>query len=49
MNATLLRDILDLLERAKADLEKDWPEAAYDAIGRAIRLAREAQEAPPHG
>jgi hypothetical protein len=48
MNATL-RELVALLERAKEDLEKGWPEAALDALGRAIRVAREAQEATPHG
>ena len=27
-----------LLERARLDLERGWPEAAYDALGRALAL-----------
>ena len=31
-------DALDLLERAAYDLEKGWTAAAYDCLGRAMRL-----------
>ncbi len=31
----------DLLERARYDLERGWPEAALDCIGRALRLLAE--------
>jgi hypothetical protein len=39
-----LRDILDLLERARYDLERGWVEAAIDCIGRAERILRDARE-----
>ena len=31
-------DLAALLERARADILAGWPEAAYDCIGRALRL-----------
>lgn len=40
-----LLELICLLQRATADLEKHWPEAAYDAIGRALRLAKAAERA----
>lgn len=39
-----LCDLIGLLQRAKADLEKGWAEAAYDAIGRSLRLAQATEE-----
>ena len=33
-----LADVRELLECALYDLERGWPAAAYDAIGRALRL-----------
>ncbi len=36
-----------LLERARADLERGWNEAAADSIGRALRLLAPPKE-PPH-
>ena len=38
-----LRELLDLLERARFDLGRGWVEAAIDCIGRAERIARDAQ------
>lgn len=35
-----LVELRDLIERASYDLEQGWPEAAYDCIGRALRLLR---------
>jgi hypothetical protein len=35
-------ELRDLLERAAYDLRHGWPEAAYDAIGRALRLLGDA-------
>jgi len=35
-------ELRDLLTRAIYDLEQGWPEAAYDALGRALRLLGEA-------
>lgn len=40
------RELLDLLERVRFDLERGWTEAAIDCIGRAERIARDAQENP---
>lgn len=37
-------ELLCLLRRAAADLEKGWPEAAYDALGRALRVAQAAED-----
>jgi hypothetical protein len=31
-------ELRSLLERAAYDLRQGWPEAAYDCIGRALRL-----------
>ena len=42
-HAELLELIL-LLQRAKADFEKGWPEAAHDCVGRALLLAKTAEE-----
>lgn len=36
-----------LLERARFDLERGWPEAAYDCLGRALVLLA-AQPKEPH-
>lgn len=41
---TALAEILDLLARARYDLERGWVEAAMDCLGRAERIARDAQE-----
>ena len=38
-------EVLDLLERAAFDLERGWTAAAYDCLGRAMRLL-EAQRQP---
>lgn len=38
MSTAAIRELLDLLERARYDLEQGWTEAAYDALGRAQRL-----------
>lgn len=35
-------EIRALLEHAIQDLEKGWPAAAYDALGRAMRLLEES-------
>lgn len=43
---TELAELRDLLNRAMADLRVGWPEAAYDAIGRALRLAEQMSEHP---
>jgi hypothetical protein len=43
-----LAELLDLIRRAMYDLEHDWPAAAYDALGRAERIAKAVQERP-HG
>ncbi|HEX5461067.1 MAG TPA: hypothetical protein VFX20_13970 [Steroidobacteraceae bacterium] len=34
-------ELHDLITRALNDLEQGWPEAAYDALGRALRLLGE--------
>lgn len=44
MKGAALRELLDLLERARYDLERGWIEAAMDCLGRAERIAKEAQE-----
>ena len=41
MTPAALTALRALLERAQADILADWPEAAYDAIGRALRLLAE--------
>lgn len=35
-------DLRSLIERALHDLRQGWPEAAYDALGQALRLLEEA-------
>lgn len=42
MNPATLREVLDLLERARFDLEHGWPAAALDCLGRAMRLLVES-------
>jgi hypothetical protein len=37
--ASGMSGLTDLLERAMHDLRHGWPEAAYDALGRAVRIA----------
>lgn len=39
-----LLELIGLLQRAKANLEKQWYEAAYDAVGRALRQAQATEE-----
>ncbi len=39
--------VVDLVERAEADLRAGWPEAALDALGRARRLISPNEGAAP--
>lgn len=43
MNTSDLTTIRSLLHRARFDLEQSWPEAAYDALCRALRLLEDTE------
>jgi hypothetical protein len=40
----VVTELIGLLDRASADLQAGWPEAALDCIGRARKLLRDRAE-----
>ena len=45
----IITEVRVLLERALFDLDQDWPAAAYDCLGRALRLLPDPNEEIHHG
>ena len=44
VHLAVVREVRALLERARFDLEQGWNEAAFDCIGRALRLLSDPTE-----
>ncbi len=49
VHLAVIAEVRTLLERALFDLEHDWHEAAYDCLGRALRLLPDPNEEIHHG
>ena len=48
IHLAIATEVRTLLERARYDLEQGWNEAAFDCIGRALRLLSEPTEETHH-
>ena len=49
VHLAITAEVRTLLERALFDLDQDWPAAAYDCLGRALRLLSDPNEEIHHG
>lgn len=48
IHLAIAAEVHTLLERARYNLEQGWKEAAFDCIGRALRLLSDPTEENPH-